>query len=86
MKLVSDESMLPQSERGFAPTVTGLVQSNAIVTISQNGNVIYQTTVPPGRFAINDLYPTSYSGDLEVTIEEANGTVRSLFSLSLQCQ
>lgn len=77
VKLVSDESMLPQSERGFAPTVTGLVQSNAIVTISQNGNVIYQTTVPPGRFAINDLYPTSYSGDLEVTIEEANGTVRS---------
>lgn len=77
VKLSSDESMLPQSQRGFAPAVTGIAQSNATVTIRQNGNVIYQTTVPPGEFSINDLYPTSYSGDLEVTIEEANGTVRS---------
>ncbi|MEQ5037751.1 fimbria/pilus outer membrane usher protein [Providencia rettgeri] len=77
IRLASDESMLPQSERGFAPTVIGIAQSNAIVTIRQNGNVIYQTTVPPGEFSINDLYPTSYSGDLEVSIEEANGTIRS---------
>lgn len=77
VRLASDESMLPQSQRGFAPAVTGIAQSNAVVTIRQNGNVIYQTTVASGEFAINDLYPTSYSGDLEVMIEEANGTVRS---------
>lgn len=77
VKLASDESMLPQSLRGFAPVVNGIAQTNAIVTIKQNGNVIYQTTVPPGEFSINDLYPTSYSGDLEVTIEEANGTTRT---------
>lgn len=77
VRLASDESMLPQSQRGFAPVVTGIAQTNAIVTVRQNGSVIYQTTVPPGEFSINDLYPTSYSGDLEVTIEEANGTTRS---------
>ncbi|MBV2191038.1 fimbria/pilus outer membrane usher protein [Providencia rettgeri] len=77
VRLASDESMLPQSERGFAPTVKGIAQSNAIVTIRQNSHVIYQTTVPPGEFSINDLYPTSFSGDLDVTIEEANGIVRS---------
>lgn len=77
VKLASDESMLPQSQRGFAPVVTGIAQTNAIVTVRQNGNVIYQTTVPPGEFSINDLYPTSYSGDLDVTIEETNGTTRS---------
>ncbi|HGV3501408.1 TPA: fimbria/pilus outer membrane usher protein [Providencia stuartii] len=77
VRLASDESMLPQSQRGFAPVVTGIAQTNAIVTVRQNGNVIYQTTVPPGEFSINDLYPTSYSGDLDVTIEETNGTTRS---------
>lgn len=77
VKLASDESMLPQSQRGFAPVVKGIAQTNAVVTIRQNGSVIYQTTVPPGEFEINDLYPTSYSGDLDVQIEEANGTIRS---------
>ncbi|EPQ5230588.1 fimbria/pilus outer membrane usher protein [Providencia stuartii] len=77
VRLASDESMLPQSERGFAPTVKGIAQSNAIVTIRQNSHIIYQTTVPPGEFSINDLYPTSFSGDLDVTIEETNGIVRS---------
>ncbi len=77
IKLASDESMLPQSQRGFAPVVTGIAQTNAVVTIRQNGSIIYQTTVPPGEFAINDLYPTSYSGNLDVTIEESNGTTRS---------
>lgn len=77
IRLASDESMLPQSQRGFAPVVTGIAQTNAVVTVRQNGHVIYQTSVPPGEFSINDLYPTSYSGDLDVTIEEANGTIRS---------
>lgn len=77
IKLASDESMLPQSQRGFAPVVRGIAQSNAVVTIRQNNSVIYQTAVPPGEFAISDLYPTSYSGDLQVTIEEADGTTRT---------
>ncbi|MEQ4924045.1 fimbria/pilus outer membrane usher protein [Proteus hauseri] len=77
IKLASDESMLPQSQRGFAPVVRGIAQSNAVVTVRQNNSVIYQTSVPPGEFAISDLYPTSYSGDLQVTIEEADGTTRT---------
>lgn len=47
IKLASDESMLPQSQRGFAPVVRGIAQSNAMVTIRQNNSVIYQTSVPP---------------------------------------
>jgi outer membrane usher protein len=30
--------------------------------------------VQPGAFAITDLNPTSSSGDLEVTVEEKDGT------------
>ncbi|PPS59339.1 hypothetical protein CRX72_22350 [Pantoea sp. BRM17] len=36
-----------------------MAQSNARVTIRQDGNIIYQAYVPPGPFAITDLYPVS---------------------------
>ena len=72
-QLASDDNMLADSLRGFAPTVRGIANSNAKVTIKQNGYVIYQTYVAPGAFEIGDLYPTSSSGDLKVTVTEANG-------------
>jgi len=75
-QLSSDDNMLPDSMRGFAPVVRGIAQSNAQVTISQNGYIIYQTYVAPGAFAISDLYPTSSGGNLEVTVKEADGTER----------
>ncbi|OWF87862.1 fimbria/pilus outer membrane usher protein [Yersinia entomophaga] len=77
VQLASDTNMLPDSRRGFAPVVRGIAQSNAQVIIRQNGYIIYQTYVPPGSFAITDLYPTSSSGGLDVTIREADGTERS---------
>lgn len=73
-QLATDDNMLPDSQRGFAPTVRGVANSNAQVTIKQNGYVIYQSYVPPGAFEITDLYPTSTSGDLQVTVKENNGT------------
>ncbi|ECG8590414.1 outer membrane usher protein FimD [Salmonella enterica subsp. salamae] len=74
VQLASDDNMLPDSLKGFAPTVRGIAKSNARVTIKQNGYVIYQTYVSPGAFAISDLYPTSSSGDLQVTVKETNGS------------
>ncbi|MBO2006926.1 fimbria/pilus outer membrane usher protein [Serratia marcescens] len=55
LKLASDPSMWPDSQRGFAPTVRGIAQSNAEVTIKQNGYIIYQTHVPAGSFEITIL-------------------------------
>lgn len=75
-QLYSDDNMQPESLRGFAPVVRGIAQSNAQVTIRQDGNIIWQSYVPPGPFSITDLFPTSASGDLEVVIKEANGSVR----------
>ncbi|WP_121572988.1 fimbrial biogenesis usher protein [Brenneria alni] len=76
-QLASDDSMLPDSLRGFAPTIRGIAKSNARVTIRQNGYVIYQSYVAPGAFAITDLYPTSSSGDLQVTITESDNSTNS---------
>ena len=51
----------------------GLAKTNAKVVIKQNGFVIHQVNVAPGPFLIQDLNPTSISGDLLVTIEENDG-------------
>ena len=73
VNLYSDARMYPQSQQGYAPVVRGLAESNARVTIRQNGYVIYETTVAPGPFEIDDLFPTGYGGDLEVAVTEADG-------------
>lgn len=74
INVASDEEMLPYSQRGFAPVIRGIASSNAEVSVRQNGYLIYQQNVAPGAFEINDLYSTTNSGDLEVTVKEADGT------------
>ena len=64
IELVNDDRMLPQSQRGYAPDVRGIARTNARVTVRQNSRVIYETTVSPGAFVIDDLYPTGYGGNL----------------------
>jgi len=77
VQLQSDDTMLPESQRGFAPVVRGIAHSNARITISQHGYLIYETVVPPGAFEIKDLNPTTQSGDLEIAIHESDGSVRT---------
>ncbi|HFK5719092.1 TPA: fimbria/pilus outer membrane usher protein [Enterobacter asburiae] len=77
VQLASDDNMLPDSLKGFAPTVRGIANSNAQVTIKQNGYIVYQTYVAPGAFAINDLFPTSSSGDLMVEVKEQDGKTQT---------
>ncbi len=74
IQLASDERMLPESLRGYAPDIRGIARTNARVTVRQNGQVLYETTVTPGEFLINDLYPTGYGGNLDVTVRESDGT------------
>lgn len=76
VKLVSNEQMLPSQLRGFAPAITGVANSNARVTIRQNGNIIYETYVAQGPFSINDIQQAGMSGNYDVTVTEANGTTR----------
>ncbi|CAN0625635.1 outer membrane usher protein [Burkholderia multivorans] len=77
VRLSTDDRMLPDSLRGYAPVVRGIANSNAKVTIHQNGVTIYETTVAPGAFEIDDLYPTGYGGDLDVSVTEADGSVHT---------
>ncbi|CBG88571.1 fimbria/pilus outer membrane usher protein [Citrobacter rodentium] len=72
-QLASDDEMLPDSLKGYAPVVRGIARSHAQVIIRQNGYQIYQSYVAPGAFEISDLYPTGGAGDLDVTLKEADG-------------
>lgn len=74
--LVSDDRMLPDSLRGYAPVVRGIAETNARVEVRQNQQLIYSASVAPGSFVIDDLYPTGYGGDLEVSVVEADGRRR----------
>ncbi|MDM4119340.1 fimbria/pilus outer membrane usher protein [Klebsiella oxytoca] len=56
--------MLPDSQRVYMPVVSGVAISSAVVRVLQDGNVIYQITVPPGPFAIRDLMPTGSRNEL----------------------
>ncbi len=76
IKLASDEAMRADSERGYAPVIRGVAETNATVEIRQNDYILYSTTVSPGPFEISDIYPTGSNGDLEVTIIEADGRRR----------
>lgn len=78
VQLASDEDMLPDSLRGYAPVVRGIARSHAQINVYQNGQIIYQTYVAPGAFAITDIYPTGGSGDLNVIIQEADGSEQQL--------
>ncbi|WP_179096601.1 fimbria/pilus outer membrane usher protein [Burkholderia pseudomallei] len=71
----SDDRMLPPSMRGYAPLVTGVARTNAIVKVMQDSRVLYMTKVSPGAFALSNLN-TSVQGTLDVVVEEEDGTVQ----------
>jgi outer membrane usher protein len=75
----SDDAMLPDSERTYAPVIRGTAETNATVEVRQNGFLLYSANVSPGPFEINDIYPSGSNGDLQVTIIEADGR-RRLFT------
>ncbi len=72
----TDERMLPPSLQGYAPQVQGVATSNSTVTVSQDGRIIYKTTVPVGPFLIQDLN-SSVRGKLLVTVEGDDGRVET---------
>ncbi|MGL5707019.1 MAG: fimbria/pilus outer membrane usher protein, partial [Aeromonas sp.] len=76
VNLANDERMLPPSLQGYAPEVSGIAKTNARVTISQSGRILYETSVPAGPFRIQGL-DSSVRGRLDVRVEEQDGSVSS---------
>ena len=77
VQLASDDDMVPDSQKNFAPVIRGIAKTNAQVTVEQNGYMVYQSYVTPGAFEITDLYPSSDGGDLTVKIKEEDGSTQT---------
>lgn len=77
VKLETDDRMKSDRERGYAPVIRGVAATTAKVTLRQRGQIIHQTTVQPGAFEIDDLPSTPFQGDIEVDVQEADGSVSS---------
>lgn len=75
LSLASDDNMLPPNLRGYSPEVVGVAKTNARVTVSQQGRVLYETTVAAGAFRIQDIND-AVSGELNVRVEEQDGSVQ----------
>ncbi|MCE4057183.1 fimbria/pilus outer membrane usher protein [Pseudomonas sp. Au-Pse12] len=75
VNLVTDDQMLPPNLRGYAPEVSGVVDTSARVTVKQGERVLYETIVPPGPFRIRDLN-SAVSGKLDVEITQDDGRVQ----------
>ncbi|MDQ1886081.1 fimbria/pilus outer membrane usher protein [Aeromonas salmonicida] len=73
----TDEQMLPSTQRGYAPVVSGVAESNATVEIRQGGELLLTTNVPPGPFTLRDIPTRGSNGELEITIIEADGSQRT---------
>jgi outer membrane usher protein len=73
--LATDMGMLPDSQQTYAPVVRGVALSRAKLEIRQNGYLIHSAYVSAGPFEIDDL-AVAGSGELEVTLIEADGQVR----------
>lgn len=77
ISLASDEAMFPDSWRPYSPLINGYARSEAEVTLRQNGERVYRIHVPPGPFVIRDFYPPDLQGNLELTIQESDGSERT---------
>lgn len=73
IQLQSDDRMLPDGLRNYTPMVRGFAESNAKVQVTQRGQILFETTVPPGAFEFSDIGAMGYGGDLLVTVTEADG-------------
>lgn len=71
--LATEMGMYPNSSQNFVPIIRGVAQTNALVSVYQNNNLVYQENVPPGEFTFNDLQPSAGGGDLFVVVQEADG-------------
>lgn len=78
--LRTNERMMLESQFSYAPVIRGTARTSARLLVRQRGNIIYSTTLTPGPFAIDDMYSGQVGADLEVTVEETDGT-RQVFTV-----
>lgn len=71
------DSQMDPSINNYVPTIRGVANSNAKITVRQRDRIVTQVTVPPGPYAIGDYFAAQNGSDLEITVEESDGSIRT---------
>ncbi|MDW2643206.1 outer membrane usher protein [Citrobacter sp. HN-141] len=74
--LYHDNQMNP-AFNNYVPTIRGVASSNAKITVRQRDRIVTQVTVPPGPYAISDYFAAQNGSDLDVTVEETDGSIHT---------
>ncbi|WP_217274038.1 fimbria/pilus outer membrane usher protein [Shewanella sp. VB17] len=75
VRLQSDDNMLPSNLRGYSPVVSGNADTNAVITIRQQGSVLKIVNVNAGPYVIDDISQSS-QGVLDVEVKQADGVIK----------
>lgn len=76
-QIATDEQMLPSSIRTYAPTISGFANTNALVRVKQDNQILFERSVPAGAFNFTNMYTPISNGQITVDIIELNGEIRS---------
>ncbi|MDQ8937076.1 fimbria/pilus outer membrane usher protein [Acinetobacter rudis] len=74
--LQTDRTMRARRFNSYAPGITGIADSESIVSVYQNNNLIFKKSVPAGPFYITDYNPLSNGGNMTVEITGVDGQVK----------
>lgn len=80
VRLYNDGRMKPGGNAAYLPVIHGTAKTNAKVTVRQGDAIIFQTVVTPGMFELKDIGVAFNGSDLDVTVEETDGS-RQHFSV-----
>ncbi|MGJ8839561.1 fimbria/pilus outer membrane usher protein, partial [Salmonella enterica subsp. enterica serovar Kentucky] len=58
IRMNNDDRMLTMCSSNYSPVISGVANTNAKDTLIQRDNKIYENTVQPGPYEINDLSTT----------------------------
>ncbi|WKX27308.1 fimbria/pilus outer membrane usher protein [Tatumella ptyseos] len=75
-QLRSDHRMLSSALRSYTPQFSGIAETNAKVTLWQQGEIVLQTSIPAGPFELDSPSVGGYGGDYTMVIDEADGRKR----------
>lgn len=76
LALESEDQMRPDNTLNWAPVIRGVAETNARITVTQDGRTLHQASVPAGPFAIESILPANTGGELLVTVQESDGRIR----------
>ena len=77
VNLRDDEELIEPADRDYLPSISGIANSQSLVTVRQGDKILLQREVPPGAFELNDIVSLGYSGEVEVEVKEASGQTKT---------